>query len=107
MTESEFRGQLSHQICEMAKLFLDYYNPCHLKEGECLKGNPGWRCCSHTRFKNSGENPYCPYLGEKGCTHINPECRVFLCDVAKKTLSDCTKGMNLLEELSKIYDYFE
>lgn len=104
MNETEFKLALHGKLCDLADLFLYHYNPCHIRGGACLAGDPN-PCCVRTRFRRfDREDKRCQFITECGCSFPNIECKVWLCQVATEQADpDCLKALHSLDEIARIY----
>lgn len=103
--KNEFRLALHQKLCETADLLLLYHNPCWMRGGACLRGNPN-PCCVRTRFKRwNPEDRECYWLGEHGCTFPNIECKAWLCEAAlQEAPQELLAGLKALEDIAKRYE---
>lgn len=110
MSDWEFKLAMHHKLNEMADLVLRHYDPCQMKNGgaACLAGDPN-PCCIRTRFKRwDSEDKRCYFLGEKGCTFLNLECKVWLCPIATEQAGqECVDALKAIQTLGKMFGVSE
>ena len=88
ISEADFErlSSLYDELYERASLVLAKYDPCRIRDGECLRGEP---CCGG-----------CDHLSEeKGCVVKSLACKLWLCHRAKEVFPECAA---VLDELKKI-----
>lgn len=104
MNEIEFLLRLNEQLCALADTILYYHDPCGMSATDCHGGTMPARCCFKTRFQRFDGSPECHFLGDRGCTNENIECKCYLCDVAL-VLADkeCIHALDLLSLIAKEY----
>lgn len=102
MNETEFKIALNERLCDLAELFLYQYDPCRIRGGACLAGDPN-PCCVYTRFNENGKAEGCPHW--KGqCNYRNIWCRHWLCDTAvKSTKSECFEVIKRIQEIGRSF----
>jgi len=97
ITELDLKLFLNEKICEIADVFMTYYDCCHIDGASCKAGNPN-PCCGHTMY--GGEK--CPF--GKICNFTNCNCKLWLCETALKTTDPmCIESLKALEQLAKIH----
>ena len=87
---------MEEKLIEIVNILIEKYNPCKIKDGGCLVGNPV-PCCLNPYF--APEKP-CPYIGNCKKT---ASCALWFCRTALKNMDEkCKKSLYALEEIAKI-----
>lgn len=102
MTDTEFKIQLHNKLCDLADLFLYYYNPCGWEGNKC-KGVE--RCCSRgTPYEKHNGGEGCVFLSDEGCPIKNILCKLGLCfEVYDHIDSKFKRSFKALEIIARIY----
>lgn len=97
MNEIEFKILMNNKLCDLAKLFIDYYNPCKIDLGECTNQVA---CCTHKSKFGYKETGICRFLVGI-CTFDNVYCRVYLCDKAREVSPECAKYLDMIRGIGE------
>lgn len=99
-----FKLQLEIALLSLCDATMEEYNPCHMKDGDCLRGNPV-PCCSGRIWnlewrKENGRG--CKYMVEGKCLNPNLKCKSWICQDALKTIDpECLGILQAVEEIGK------
>lgn len=88
------------KLIEITEILIKIYDPCKIKNGSCLVGNPV-PCCLNPYFDISKP---CPFIGKECKKNRKLDCRIWFCKTALKNMSErCKKSFYALEEIAKLH----
>lgn len=92
ISEADFErlSSLYDELYEKASLVLAKYDPCRIRDGECLRGEP---CCDDSDGR-------CKYFSNE-CTVKSLACRLWLCDEAREAFPECAIALDELKKIAK------
>jgi hypothetical protein len=100
-----FKLQLEIGLLTICDAAIEEYNPCHIRDGGCLRGNP-IPCCQgriwNLEWRKEGGG--CKFLLDAACTNLNLKCRSWICKDALEAIdTDCLDLLKKVEEIGKKY----
>lgn len=94
---------LSSFLESLCDLILEFYNPCHIEDGGCLRGNPVPCCLGRIwNIEWRKETGGCVYLVDRNCTNPNLKCKSYVCRTAIEVINpDCLELLKRVEDIGK------
>lgn len=110
MTELEFKLALNQKLCDLMDVLIYYYNPCQIKDGNCLrmrtiKDEYKFCCELYAPKDDKSCNRKCVFLREDGsCGFRNIKCKLWFCETAiRGAAPEFIQAIKVLEEFGKLY----